>query len=94
MIPAGSTGKKLRAVVVAEGHHQLAVVKESSQEATTLSSGVANGGEVLGVASLAWLHQAIDVANTRQRHDPEQTDTAQRACTPVARHVNPSRCQG
>jgi hypothetical protein len=31
MIAAGSTGKKLRAVVVAEGHHQLAVVEEASR---------------------------------------------------------------
>ena len=64
------------------------------EEATTLSSEVATGGQVLEVASRAWLHPAIDVANTRQRHDPAQTDTAQRACTPVARHVNPSHCQG
>jgi hypothetical protein len=47
------------------------------------------------VASRAWLHPAIDVANSRQRHGPAQTDTIQRAYSHAHfGHVNLSRFQG
>lgn len=80
--------------MVAEGHHQLAVVEEASRG----SHDALVGGREWWPSTRGGQPRMAASSNRRREYEaearPSQTDTAQRACTPVARHVNPSHCQG